>query len=46
MCGERMKDGLNFKLSETNVEMKWSARHEGGTEKISESPTGFEPVTF
>ena len=22
MCGERMKDGLNFKLSETNVKMK------------------------
>ena len=46
MCGERMKDGLNFKLSETNVKMKWSACHECGTEKISESPTGFEPVTF
>ena len=22
MCGERMKDGLNFKLSETNMKMK------------------------
>ena len=36
---------LNFKLSEANVKIKWSACHERGTKKKSESPTGFEPLT-
>ena len=36
---------LNFKLGETNLKMKWSAWHERGTKKKSESPTGFEALT-
>ena len=36
---------VNFKLGETNVQMKWSACHERGTKKKSESLTGFEPMT-
>ena len=36
---------MNFKLSETNVEVKQSACHERGTKKNSESPIGFEPMT-
>ena len=34
--GNRIKD----------VKMKWSACHERGTKKKSDSPTGFEPITF
>ena len=30
---------VNFKLGETNVKTKWSACHERGTKKISESQT-------
>ena len=36
---------VNFKLGEKDVKMKWSACHERGTKKKSESPTGLEPMT-
>ena len=36
---------VNFKPGETNVTMKWSACHDRGTKKKSESLTGFEPMT-
>ena len=36
---------VNFKLAETNVTMKWSAFHERGAKKKSESPTGIEPMS-
>ena len=32
---------VNFKLGETNVKTKWSACHERGTKKISESQTTY-----
>ena len=37
--GKEWKIVVNFKLGETNVKTKWSACHERGTKKISESQT-------